>query len=108
MTHLTPHKSAALFLLYEPSVTHVSVLNFMPSTSYERLCFDCWLLSMLSHIHVPPHVLRNSQKLVGRSGSLVKGGPSFSLFTLVLVYVSTDVGVPHMKVGVKYSSLAIS
>ena len=39
---------------------------------------------------------------------MARGGPSFSLFTLVLVYVSTDVGVPRMKVGVKFSSLAIS
>ncbi len=60
MTHPTPHKSAALFLSYEPSVTHVSVLDFMPSASHERLCLDCWLLSMLSHIHVPPHVLNHN------------------------------------------------
>ncbi len=85
MIHPTPHKSAALFLSYKPSVTHVSVFYFMPSTSHERLCLYCWLPSMLSYIHVPPHVSRNSQKSVGRSGPLANGTPLFSLFTIVFV-----------------------
>ena len=85
MIHPTPHKSAALFLSYEPSVTHVSVFDFMPSTIHERFCLYCWLSSMLSHIHVSPHVSRNSQKSVGRSRPLANGTPSFSLFTFVFV-----------------------
>jgi hypothetical protein len=36
------------------------VFDFMPSTSHVRLCLVCWLLSILSHIHVPPHVFKNS------------------------------------------------
>jgi len=95
----TPHKSAALFQSYDPSVTHMRVFDSMPFTNHLRLCLICWLSSILSHIHVPPHVFKNSQKSVGKSGPLANGTPLLSLFTFVFVKVTTDVGTPLLKMG---------
>jgi hypothetical protein len=103
----TPHKSAALFRLYNPSVTHMSVFDFMPSTIHVRLCLVGWDSSIPSHIHLPPHVLRNSQKSVGRGGPLASEAPLLSLLTVLFVSLTTDVGAPLLKVG-EISSAQIS
>ena len=51
---------------------------------------------------------RNSQKSVGRSGSLANGAPSLSLVTFVFVKVRTGVGVPLLKMGSKYDLVPLS
>ncbi len=103
----TPHKSAALFRSYDPSVTHMSVFDFMPSSIHVRLCLVDWDLLIPSHIHLSPHVLRNTQKSVGRGGPLASEAPLLSLLTVLFVSPTTDVGAPLLKVG-EISSSRIS
>jgi len=66
ITQPTPLRSAALNLSYDPSVTQISVLIFIPSTAqHVRSCLVGWLSSIPSHIHSPPQDARISQKSAG-------------------------------------------
>jgi hypothetical protein len=85
-------------------MTHMSVFDFMLSTSYVSLCLVGWFLSIPSHIHISPHVFRRSQKSVGMSGPLANGAPLLNLLTVVFINLTTDVGAPLLKVGVVPSS----
>jgi hypothetical protein len=80
----TPLKSAAFFQSYDPSVTHTSVFDFMPSTSHVRSRFIGWASSIPSHVHVPPHVSKKLQKSVGELVPLANGSPLLSLLMLLL------------------------
>jgi hypothetical protein len=93
----TPNKSATFFQLYDPSVTHTSVFDFMPSINQVSSCFLGWLSLTPSHIYFPPHVSKTSQKSVGKLGSLASSSPLLSLLTLLFVKLMTDVGISGLN-----------
>ncbi len=90
-------RSTAFFLLYDPSVVQMSNPFVIPSAIHDILSLECALESISSHIHVPPHVARNSQKDCVLSLGVGGSGPSWSLSTLHSDIPTTEVGIPVGK-----------
>ncbi len=95
--HPTPLRSLALFLSYEPSVTHIREPRVRPSAIYDISDGEQLPGSTPFHIHAPPQLQRNSQKSISFSFSSARVGPSDSLVTSWMLRPDTEVGAPLMN-----------
>jgi hypothetical protein len=95
--HPTQLRSLALFLLYEPLVTHIRKPRVRPFAIHDISDREPLPGSTLSHIHVPPQLRRNSQKSISFSVSSTRVGLSDSLDTSWMMMPDTEVGAPLMN-----------
>jgi hypothetical protein len=100
----SPERSTAFFLSYDPSVVQMSNPFVIPSAIHDTSSLECAPEPISSHIQVPPHVARNSQKDCVLSLGVGVSGLSWSLFTLHSDIPTTEVGIPVGKFWADVSS----
>jgi hypothetical protein len=92
--HPTPLRSLALFLSYEPSVTHIREPRVRPSAIHDTSDGEPLPGSKPSYIHDPPQLQRHSQKSISVSVSSARVGPSDNLVTIWTLRPDSEVGAP--------------
>jgi hypothetical protein len=90
----TPERSSAFFLSYDPSVVQMSNPFVIPTAIHDISSLEGAPESISSHIQVPPHAARNSQKDCVLSLGVRDSELSWSLFTLHSDIPTTEVGIP--------------